>query len=684
MKDMKMTVLPTGAADFPPNTMSVWVTKNDWAQIFPNGEQPDEPRYVKVVSKHVLAKFTFYAKVSLLSDKMAFADGSIFVPKGVLHGTWMYEKDMDVSVASVDNKNLAVAESVVVSLNPEEVANWSDDEVLTAENLFRSRVGVVYVWQMVNVNPATKQTVRGEVTALFPKPKERGVAYRVGDNTKVIFEGLPAKRQKVIDFSKIGGLDSVINRLREIIQIPINYPELLTRFGIDPPKGMILYGPPGNGKTMIARAVAQSMGSSFIEIEFSEVKSKYFGEGERRLTEKFQEAATKGNCVVFIDEIDSLASMRSDKSGEAQVSLVATLLVLMDGMNSNSRVFVIGATNRLEAVDPALRRPGRFDLEFEVPLPDTDARLDILHKYVPLKHQELLAPDVNEQSMELLSELTGGYSGADMKMLYREAAMGAIRRHMTFDAKSGRVQLNGEMEDIKLQHEDFLTAMKGITPTQMRGEQSIASHTLWDDIVALDDQKAELQRIESVFSQCVNNSELQERPSCANLLVKGRRGTGKRTLSSAFAKRYGYDLLVSDCIELGAMMPDDAMREIRRIVTKCRQSAPAVWVIRNLDRCEYADSVANKIVGELQRLNKHLKVMAILTAENIDRLPESALGYKAFQKIINLDISTDQIVRGMQSLFPNVSISSAEIGNSTLGELIQKQREKNIIDKITL
>lgn len=230
----------------------------------------------------------------------------------------------------------------------------------------------------------------GEVESIYPKNENKNTLYRITEDTKIHFLGLPANRQKSIDFSQIGGLQNVINRLREIIQIPINSPELLGRFGIKSPKGMLMYGPPGNGKTMVARAVAYSMGSSFITIEGPELMSKYVGVGEQRLREKFEEAESKGNCIIFIDEIDSITSKRSEDSAEYQVSIVATLLNLMDGMTSNSKVFVIGATNRLNAIDPALRRPGRFDLEFEVPLPNTSARYDILTKYIKLEKTNCL------------------------------------------------------------------------------------------------------------------------------------------------------------------------------------------------------------------------------------------------------------------------------------------------------
>jgi SpoVK/Ycf46/Vps4 family AAA+-type ATPase len=682
MFEMKLNVVADGNTQFPPNSMSVWVTDHDWHKIFSHGESQNAPRYVKVTSKkNVLQKFTFYAKVDILNEKSSQTDGTIWVPEVLMHRTWVYDIGIIVEVEPINTMELQPIEALTIRLNPEEVANWSDDEIQTAESLFLSRIGITYQSQMAYIKPATKQTVVGEVTAIFPKPKERGVAFRVDSNTKLAFEGLPVNRQKIIDFSKIGGLNNVINRLREIIQIPINYPELLRRFGIDPPKGMILYGPPGNGKTMIARAVAQSMGSSFIEIDRSELLSKYVGDSEKHLERKFQEASIKGNCVIFIDEIDSLASVRNDKSAEHQVSLVATLLVLMDGINSNNRVFVIGATNRLETVDPALRRPGRFDLEFEVPLPDLSGRLDILHKYVPMKRQELLAPSVNEHTIALLSELTGGYSGADMKMLYREASMNAIRRNMKFDNDTGKVKLISEVDDIKLKDTDFFSAMKEITPTQMRGEQVMEDVVSWDEIVGLEDQKIALQNIDKNFSKCISSDMLQDRPSSANLLFVGRRGCGKRTLATAFAKKFGYEIFSTDCVEIESSSIEDALLEIHRIATKCRQAAPSIWLIQNLDHCYHKELFAYKINNELSRLNKHMKVLAILIADNDEDIPLASKGYKAFETRIDLDIDESHILEAIGQLFPDIKCSSDTIAGCTLGQIIHKMREEMIINK---
>lgn len=677
-KELKINVFSEKDENFPPNAMSVWATEHDIREILPDGRSLDrQPNYVKVSSKNSLREFTFYAKIDALNPKGFPYNGRLFIPRRVMQRTWLYDQGMEVEVSFLDVDALPRAEVVTVSLNPDEVLYWSDDEERAATGAFIKDTAVICQSQKVLVKPMTKDSVMGKVTSIFPKPKEHNIAYRIDDKTSVVFEGLPDNKQKTIDFSKIGGLDAVINRLREIIQIPINFPELLERFGINPPKGMILYGPPGNGKTMIARAVAHSMGASFIEIDRSELLSKYVGDSEKNLEGKFREAAAKGNSVIFIDEIDSLASARTEKSAEHQVSLIATLLVLMDGINSNHRVFVIGATNRLEAVDPALRRPGRFDLEFEVPLPDVDGRLDILRKYVPMDKRELL-DGVDDHKLVMLSELTSGYSGADMSMLYREAAMQAIRRNMKLE-EAGKVTLTNSIDGIKLKYDDFIAARKEITPTQMRGEQIVAETTAWNEIVGLDAQKETLQGINNLFSMCIDSDLLQNRPVCANVLMVGRRGTGKRTLATAFARKFGYEMMTIDCVELESLPIGEVLQEIHRVVIKCRQSAPCVLFIQNLDDCQNKEAIARKVVNELLRLSRRLKVLAILAVEDATKLPTSIRGYKAFETEVCLDIDETHVIDGAKKLFPAVAFMPEHVSGKTIGQVIRDRREEMLI-----
>ncbi len=661
-----------------PSHMCVWATEKDIRAILPDGMLPDnQPNYVKITSKNPLAIFTFYANIQIKTNG---SDGQLWVPDQLRDSAWVWESGMEVVVSYLDVKTLPKAEDVTVRFNPKDVIFWGEDEELAAKGAFPGDTVVVYLSQKVLVKPRTKDNVIGELISIRPNPESHNHPYLIDDSTNIVFEDLPHNKQKTIDFSKIGGLDTVINRLREIIQIPINFPELLERFGINPPKGMILYGPPGNGKTMIARAIAHSMGASFIEIDRSKLLDQYVGVSEKNLTKVFKDAFAKSNSVIFIDEIDSLAAARTEKSEEHQVSLIATFLVLMDGINSNQRTFVIGATNRLEAVDPAFRRPGRFDLEFEVPLPDQNGRLDILQKYVPMDKPNLLE-DVDDHKLVVLSELTSGYSGADMSMLYREAAMQAIRRNMKLN-EAGKIELKSSESEIKLRYDDFIAARKDITPTQMRGERTMAETSTWDEIVGLDQQKNTLQQVNDLFSKCIDSDMLQNRPRCANLLLVGRRGTGKRTLVTAFAKKFGYELLSIDCVELEALSIGEVLQEIHRVVVKCRQSVPSILFIQNLEDCQYKETIAHKVINEISRLSRRLKVMAVLTCEDVDRLPLCVRGYKAFEKEISFDIDEASILEGIMQLFPAVRSTPNDISGKTIGQAIRDLREELLIGEL--
>lgn len=683
-QELKLNVFSENDERFSPFCLSVWTSEHDIQAILPEGMSPNkQPNYVKITSKNPLTKFTIYAKMDCLVGSIPHPEGQLWIPDRLLHREWIYDQGMKVEVSYLDVNSLPRVETLTVRLSTKEVIHWGDDEVQAAIGNFLANTAVAYQSQMVLVKPMTKDCVIGEVISIFPKPKVYNLAYRIDSDTSLVFEGLPDNKQKTIDFSRIGGLDPVINRLREIIQIPITYPELLHRFGITPPKGMILYGPPGNGKTMIARAVAHSLGASFIELDRSELLSKYVGNSEKNLKQYFNNAFAKSNSVIFIDEIDALASARNEKSAEYQISLVATLLVEMDGINTNNRTFVIGATNRLEAVDPALRRPGRFDLEFEVPLPDLNGRLDILRKYVPIAKPELLEASVDDHTLVMLSEMTSGYSGADITMLYHEAVMQAIRRNIKFD-EVGKIAMNCNADEIKLRYEDFIAARKEFTPTQMRGEQNIEEAAAWDEIVGLDQQKKDLKEINELFSKSIDSDVLQNRPACANLLMVGRRGTGKRTLTTAFAKKFGYEMMAIDCVEMESLSIEEVLQEIHRIVVKCRQAAPSLLFIQNLDDCQNKEAIARKVINELSQLNRRLKVMAILASEDVTKLPSSVRGYKAFEKEINLDIDEAIIVDGIKTLFPMTECTLASISGKTIGQAIRDQREKMLLQDIVI
>lgn len=627
---------------FPKLDMNVWVSEHDKLILTGNQENSHGPIYAKIECKDVLSHFVFYAKLETINPVVNLGDGFLWMPKDLAHKSWLISAKTKVEISIVEYDITTSADSITIQLTPEAVKNWADDEIERAESNVRSSSRIFFESQMIYIKPITKKTTMGEVESIYPKSEKKNFLYRLTENTKIHFIGLPTNRQKAIDFSQIGGLKDVINKLREIIQIPINNPELLQRFGIKPPKGMLMYGPPGNGKTMIARAVAYSMGSSFITIEGPELMSKYVGVGEQRLREKFEEAEAKGNCIVFIDEIDSITSKRSDDSAEYQVSIVATLLNLMDGMNSNNKVFVIGATNRLNAIDPALRRPGRFDLEFEVPLPNVSARYDILTKYVKLENNDLFN-NVDNSFLQLLSELTNGYSGADLSLLYRESVMNAIRKHITVDDNTGKISLNTPSDTIRLANEDFHAALKVITPTSLRGIDVNKPTIKWDELIGVDDAKSNIEELYSKICRQLSGNIISQRPSYLNIIIEGKKGAGKRTFIYAFARQYNYEVLELDFWDLVSENFFDAYAKINEVIAKAKQISPTVLYVTNADKVNDAERFLLKMINELYRLNKYTNIMAVLSVEDNEKLPKTIKGYKGFSTIINIDQSKENI-----------------------------------------
>ncbi|MGC9071523.1 MAG: AAA family ATPase, partial [Acidilobus sp.] len=293
-------------------------------------------------------------------------------------------------------------------------------------------------------------------------------------------------RSTRVTWEDIGDLEEAKERIREIVELPLKHPEIFQRLGIEPPKGILLFGPPGTGKTLLAKALANEIGAYFITINGPEIMSKFYGESEERLREVFKEAEENAPAIIFIDEIDSIAPKRGEVVGEVEKRVVAQLLTLMDGIQERGKVIVIGATNRPEDLDPALRRPGRFDREIEIRPPDKKGRLEILQVHT---RNMPLDSDVN---LDEIADMTKGYTGADIAALAKEAAMAALREFI----KSGKVDLTKEgeikksiLEALKVNRRHFLEAMKVVRPTLMREVYVEVPEVHWDDIGGLENVK---------------------------------------------------------------------------------------------------------------------------------------------------------------------------------------------------
>lgn len=470
-----------------PYTMCAWVLENDWELLLaehPSYRDGKEEFFVKIEchNQSEFSDFVIYTRLAKLPDDAIYSregDGLLWLPQEIMpERDCTTNKRSIVEISIVNPLDIPAADVLTINIPEDEVERWSDKDFEAAEKHLRKQLKLFCFQQKFFYNKTYSDAVVGTITKTSPYNGDDEQPYCINSDTQIVTIGKPANPQQIIDFTQIGGQKKVIDELRRIIQLPMNYPEYFTKFGIKPPKGVLLYGPPGNGKTMIARAVAQSFGAAFIEIDLSDALQKFKGVGEYNLGKKFEEAERKKNAVIFIDEIDAIASIREVDSANHEVSLVGKLLSLMDGIKSSHRVFVIGATNRINAIDPALRRPGRFDKELEVPQPDTEARFDILQKYVKLDKGNLFTDSVNDEYLYELAKKIEGYSGADISALYTETVMSAIRRHLIIDV-NGKATMTKEAENIRIDCEDFNSAFDVIKPTQTRLKESTdwKSHT---------------------------------------------------------------------------------------------------------------------------------------------------------------------------------------------------------------
>lgn len=656
---------------FDPYGTSAWISEYDWNELF-GSDNP--PLLVRLDCN--FPHFTIYSKLNKLEadTEIGKKKGLLTIPYEAINKEFNPDQFSSFSISKIDVDSLKVADEICIRLPEKNNTYWSTIEKEKVVESIHREIEIVFNKQTLFLFPETKSNVLGEITQISPSSQTDNQVYRINADTKIHFENLRTDEEQVLDLDDIGGLDSLIKELREIIQIPLNHPEYYNRFHIDRPKGLLLYGPPGNGKTTIAKALAKSLGmSSFISINITEVWAKYVGQGEKMLRKTFEEAERRGNCVIFIDEIDSIAMIRKKESAGYEVTLVGTLLALMDGLNSGSRVFVIGATNRRDAIDPALRRPGRFDLEKEVPLPRSEARKDILSKVMPIASTEVFAQPVDDKYLIRLAELTNGYSGADLKALYREAALSAIRRSIEFD-DDGKERILHTVEQTVIDEVDFDTARRKTTPTSLRGIEQIDDIVSWNDIIALDAQKSIFEDLHKKLSFFIKRDSIIGRPSFSNILITGKRGTGKRTFVYAFSKEFKYDVIEIDFMLTESMKVSQAHLFIEERFLKAKQIAPSIIFVKNLDNIHQPELYVNKLFDEISKLNKHLEIFVIMTCESC-LLKEKLMGYKRFAAHIDFDIPADLIKEAIISKY-GVQVDS--IGDKGIGEVLTFLEENKL------
>jgi transitional endoplasmic reticulum ATPase len=475
--------------------------------------------------------------------------------------------------------------------------------------------------------------IGNSITLVIAKVLPKGIAI-VTDDTEIELKEEPynpeegKKEASDIHYEDIGGLGRELQLVREMIELPLRHPEIFERLGIQPPKGVLLYGPPGTGKTLIAKAVANEVDAHFISLSGPEIMSKYYGESEKGLREKFEEAEQNAPAIIFIDEIDSIAPKREETKGEVERRVVAQLLSLMDGLRGRGQVIVIAATNLPDSIDPALRRGGRFDREIEIGIPDKKGRLEIFQVHsrgVPL------AEDVK---IEEFANSTHGFVGADISLLVKEAAMHALRKVIP-KIKLDEDIPNEVLDQLKVAKEDFDEARKHVEPSAMREVLVEVPDITWKQVGGLEEVKQELKeavewplRFPDVFER------LQTKPP-KGILLFGPPGTGKTLLAKAVANESECNFIAVKGPELLSKWVGESEKGVREIFRKARQASPSIIFFDEIDalvpkRGTYqgsshvTESVVSQILTELDGMEE-LKNVTILAATNRPDMLDEAL-----------------------------------------------------------
>ncbi len=445
-----------------------------------------------------------------------------------------------------------------------------------------------------------------------------------------------------VSYEDIGGLSDQLGKIREIIELPLKHPELFERLGITPPKGVLLNGPPGTGKTLIAKAVANESGANFYAINGPEIMSKYYGQSEQKLREIFQKADESEPSIIFIDEIDSIAPKREDVQGEVERRVVAQLLTLMDGLKDRGHVIVIGATNRLDAVDPALRRPGRFDREIVIGVPDKKGRVEILT--IHTRGMPLGMDDEKESEFfNRIADITYGFVGADLAALTRESAMNALRRYLP-EIDLDKPIPTDVLEKMIVTEDDFMEALKTIEPSSLREVTVEVPSIKWDDIGGLESVKSELR--EAVELPLLKPDVFKRLGIRApkGFLLYGPPGTGKTLLAKAVANESNANFISVKGPEVLSKWVGESEKAVREIFKKAKQVSPAIIFMDEIDsiaprRGASMDSgVTERIVNQLLTSMDGIEVLngvVVIAATNRpDIIDPALLRAGRFDKII--------------------------------------------------
>ena len=492
--------------------------------------------------------------------------------------------------------------------------------------------------------------------------------FKLGSLTKAVDASVPR-----ITYDELGGLKSEVQKIREMVELPMRHPELFEKIGVEAPKGVLLYGPPGTGKTLLAKAVAGETNAHFISISGPEIMGKHYGESEEKIREIFTQAEENSPSIVFIDEIDSIAPKRDEVSGELEKRIVSQLLTLMDGMKSRGNVVVIAATNRPDSIDPALRRPGRFDREIEIGIPDDEGRFDILSI-----HTRGMPID-EKVDLKQISKTTHGFVGADLEILSKEAAMKSLRRilpEIDYDEEKISSEI---LEKIQITSDDFRDALKEVSPSALREVQVQVPNVSWDDVGGLENLKEELKEAVEWPIKYKDAYDYVNIESPKGILLDGPPGTGKTLIAKALAKMTDSNFISIKGPELLSKWVGESERGIREIFRKARQAAPCIIFLDEVDalvprrgsggsNSHVTENVVSQILTEIDGLEELNNVLIIAATNRLDIVDEAFLRPGRFDRIIKVP-NPDE--KGRQHIFEIHTKSKPLASDVKISEIVK-------------
>jgi len=586
-----------------------------------------------------------------------------------------------IKIDGMTRQNIGAGIGDKISLKIVEVVNaeqivLSPTEKITAEGLQDYMIHnylnhVFTTGDSISLNTQMGGKVQFIVTNTKPsKPVlvTENTVFKLGAMTKAIDSSVPR-----ITYDELGGLKNEVQKIREMVELPMRHPELFEKIGVEAPKGVLLYGPPGTGKTLLAKAVAGETNAHFISISGPEIMGKHYGESEERIREIFTQAEENAPSIIFIDEIDSIAPKRDEVSGELEKRIVSQLLTLMDGMKSRGKVVVIAATNRPDSIDSALRRPGRFDREIEIGIPDDEGRFDILSI-----HTRGMPID-EKVDLKQIAKTTHGFVGADLEVLSKEAAMRSLRRILP-EIDLDEEKISSEiLQKIQITSDDFREALKEVKPSALREVQVQIPDVSWNDVGGLDELKEELKEAVEWPIKYKDAYDYVDVESPKGILLHGPPGTGKTLIAKALAKMTESNFISIKGPELLSKWVGESEKGVREIFRKARMAAPCIIFLDEVDalvpkrgsggsNSHVTENVVSQILTEIDGLEELNNVLIIGATNRLDIVDEALLRPGRFDRIIKVPNSD---AKGRKHIF-EIHLKNKPLGNDVkISEIVR-------------